>query len=279
MVQREIADRLAAQPGNKEYGIPSVLVQHACEVEFVRPISRNVFRPPPNVDSGARTPAPHRSGGAATRSPTWCARAFAHRRKALPRSLEEARRPGGRARRRDRVARGHGPPARRARRDAQPRRLRPARARPGALRLRFVTRAPAKLNLCLYVGPLRPDGLHELRSVFQPITLADEVVLEQAPVGPRRGGLPGRRRAEPGGCRAACFPRALRLGRSRRCASPSRSTSPSRRASAAGPPTRPRCCGWPRPPPGSRPIPGSWRTSRCRWAQTCPHSLRRGPRS
>ena len=49
--------------------------------------------------------------------------------------------------------------------------------------MRFVTRAPAKLNLCLYVGPRRPDGLHELRSVFQPITLADEVVLEHAASG------------------------------------------------------------------------------------------------
>jgi 4-diphosphocytidyl-2-C-methyl-D-erythritol kinase len=44
--------------------------------------------------------------------------------------------------------------------------------------LRLVTRAPAKLNLCLYVGPRRPDGLHEIRSVFQPITLADEVTME-----------------------------------------------------------------------------------------------------
>ncbi|HZO58178.1 MAG TPA: hypothetical protein VFB51_00660 [Solirubrobacterales bacterium] len=50
--------------------------------------------------------------------------------------------------------------------------------------MRFATRAPAKLNLCLYVGPLRPDGLHELRSVFQPITLADEVALEPAPGSP-----------------------------------------------------------------------------------------------
>ncbi len=49
--------------------------------------------------------------------------------------------------------------------------------------MRYVTRAPAKLNLCLYVGPLRADGLHELRSVFQPITLADEVVMEEASSG------------------------------------------------------------------------------------------------
>ena len=57
--------------------------------------------------------------------------------------------------------------------------------------MRFVTRAPAKLNLCLYVGPRRPDGLHELRSVFHPITLADEVVLEQAPSGSDEVVCPG----------------------------------------------------------------------------------------
>ena len=49
--------------------------------------------------------------------------------------------------------------------------------------MRLATRAPAKLNLCLYVGPRRPDGLHEIRSLFQPITLADDVVLERAESG------------------------------------------------------------------------------------------------
>ncbi len=33
--------------------------------------------------------------------------------------------------------------------------------------------APAKLNLCLYLGPRRPDGLHELCSLFEPLALAD----------------------------------------------------------------------------------------------------------
>ena len=41
-------------------------------------------------------------------------------------------------------------------------------------------RAPAKLNLCLYLGPRREDGLHELRSVFCPLTLADRLVVEEA---------------------------------------------------------------------------------------------------
>jgi 4-diphosphocytidyl-2-C-methyl-D-erythritol kinase len=36
-------------------------------------------------------------------------------------------------------------------------------------------RAPAKLNLCLYVGPTRDDGLHEIRSLFEPLELADEL--------------------------------------------------------------------------------------------------------
>jgi 4-diphosphocytidyl-2-C-methyl-D-erythritol kinase len=38
-------------------------------------------------------------------------------------------------------------------------------------------RAPAKVNLCLFLGPVRDDGRHELVTVFQPIGLADEVEL------------------------------------------------------------------------------------------------------
>jgi 4-diphosphocytidyl-2-C-methyl-D-erythritol kinase len=43
--------------------------------------------------------------------------------------------------------------------------------------------APAKVNLCLYVGPTRDDGRHELVSIFQPIALTDEVELEPAGLG------------------------------------------------------------------------------------------------
>jgi 4-diphosphocytidyl-2-C-methyl-D-erythritol kinase len=39
----------------------------------------------------------------------------------------------------------------------------------------MVVRAPAKLNLCLYLGPTRDDGLHELRSIFCPLMLADRI--------------------------------------------------------------------------------------------------------
>jgi 4-diphosphocytidyl-2-C-methyl-D-erythritol kinase len=41
-------------------------------------------------------------------------------------------------------------------------------------------RAPAKLNLCLYLGPLRADGKHEIRSLFCPLTLADRLVVSEA---------------------------------------------------------------------------------------------------
>jgi len=38
--------------------------------------------------------------------------------------------------------------------------------------------APAKLNLCLYLGPLRDDGLHELASIFEPLGLEDRITLK-----------------------------------------------------------------------------------------------------
>lgn len=44
----------------------------------------------------------------------------------------------------------------------------------------MVTRAPAKLNLGLYLGPVRDDGLHELRSLFCPLALADRIKVTSA---------------------------------------------------------------------------------------------------
>jgi 4-diphosphocytidyl-2-C-methyl-D-erythritol kinase len=40
--------------------------------------------------------------------------------------------------------------------------------------------APAKLNLCLFLGPRREDGLHELCSLFEPLALADSVEVAEA---------------------------------------------------------------------------------------------------
>jgi 16S rRNA (adenine1518-N6/adenine1519-N6)-dimethyltransferase len=52
MVQSEVADRLAAAPGSKIYGIPSVKAAWYADVRRAGPVGRTVFWPVPNVDSG-----------------------------------------------------------------------------------------------------------------------------------------------------------------------------------------------------------------------------------
>ena len=87
MVQREVADRLFAGPGSKDYGAVSVLVQLAAERTGFHPVSRWVFQPPPNVDSALvafrRKELPADFGHVKQ----VVTAAFAHRRKTLPNSL------------------------------------------------------------------------------------------------------------------------------------------------------------------------------------------------
>lgn len=52
MVQAEVADRLAAGPGSKIYGVPSVKAAWFADVRRAGSIGRNIFWPMPNVDSG-----------------------------------------------------------------------------------------------------------------------------------------------------------------------------------------------------------------------------------
>lgn len=51
MVQREVADRMRAAPGGKDYGSLSVAVQYYTEPEWIASVPRSVFIPPPSVDS------------------------------------------------------------------------------------------------------------------------------------------------------------------------------------------------------------------------------------
>jgi 16S rRNA (adenine1518-N6/adenine1519-N6)-dimethyltransferase len=86
MVQREVADRLAAAPGGKSFGATSVLAQLSCEVRLLRKVPRTVFHPEPKVESALlvlrrRGPAPSKELVALVHA------AFAHRRKALSGSL------------------------------------------------------------------------------------------------------------------------------------------------------------------------------------------------
>ena len=51
MIQHEVAVRMASQPGNKQYGILSVLIQAWYDVEYLFTVEPNVFNPPPKVQS------------------------------------------------------------------------------------------------------------------------------------------------------------------------------------------------------------------------------------
>lgn len=51
MIQKEVAERIAAAPGNKTYGILSVLIQAWYRVEYLFTVNENVFNPPPKVKS------------------------------------------------------------------------------------------------------------------------------------------------------------------------------------------------------------------------------------
>ena len=51
MIQREVAQRMASVPGNKQYGILSVLIQAWYTVEYLFTVDENVFNPPPKVKS------------------------------------------------------------------------------------------------------------------------------------------------------------------------------------------------------------------------------------
>ncbi|HSA52008.1 MAG TPA: 16S rRNA (adenine(1518)-N(6)/adenine(1519)-N(6))-dimethyltransferase RsmA [Yinghuangia sp.] len=90
MVQSEVADRLAARPGGKVYGVPSVKASWYADVRRAGAIGRNVFWPAPNVDSGLvsliRREPPATS---ATREEVFAVvdAAFAQRRKTLRAAL------------------------------------------------------------------------------------------------------------------------------------------------------------------------------------------------
>ncbi len=51
MIQKEVAERIAAKPGNKTYGILSVLIQAWYNVEYLFTVNEHVFNPPPKVKS------------------------------------------------------------------------------------------------------------------------------------------------------------------------------------------------------------------------------------
>ena len=178
MVQAEVADRLAAGPGSKTYGVPSVKAAWFADVRRAGAIGRNVFWPAPNVDSGlvawTRTDPPETT---ATRQQVFAVvdAAFAQRRKQVRAALRglagsaEAATAALESAGVDPTARGE---------VLTVARLRPDRR--GAQRgdrMSITVRAAAKINLHLGVGRVRDDGFHPLDTVYQAIGIHDDLTL------------------------------------------------------------------------------------------------------
>ena len=180
MVQREIADRLRAAPGSRDLRLAERA--GAARLRGEAAAHRRPGRLPAAAAGrvGDHGPAPHR----------------ARRRRGHPRARPRRLRPP------PQVAgplAGARPPRLAGRHPRRPARAGDCRgctcrgALPGGFRRpggetgrQRVTpapmriHAPAKLNLCLFLGPRRDDGLHELCSLFEPLALADAIEVSEA---------------------------------------------------------------------------------------------------
>ena len=195
MVQAEVADRLVAGPGSKTYGSPSAKLAWYGTARRAGSISRTVFWPVPGVDSALvafeRREHPRTDDRSAVFAVIDAAFAPAPQDAAV--RVGRLGRVGGLCR--DGAAAGQSipPPAARcstwtsspgSRRPSKPS-TRPntndVRSNPLAQSRTVVrVRAPAKINLYLSVGDLRPDGYHDLVTVFHAVDLADELTVESA---------------------------------------------------------------------------------------------------
>ena len=201
MVQAEVADRLAATPGNKIYGVPSAKVAWYASARRTLTIGRNVFYPVPNVDSALvkieRRPHPDT---AATREQVFAVidAAFAQRRKTLRQALAGLAGSAGAAQEALERA-GVSPTARGETLDidqfaAVAQQLNavsagacvpvasahaPATSDPAvnASGRDVSVSAPGKVNLFLALGAARPDGYHPLNTIFAQIGLSETVTV------------------------------------------------------------------------------------------------------
>ena len=90
MIQKEVAERIAAGPGSKTYGILSVLLQAWYDIEYLFTVHENVFNPPPKVKSAVvrlRRNAVKRLGCDEKLFVTVVKQAFNQRRKTMRNSL------------------------------------------------------------------------------------------------------------------------------------------------------------------------------------------------
>jgi 16S rRNA (adenine1518-N6/adenine1519-N6)-dimethyltransferase len=92
LVQAEVASRMCASPGNRDYGYFSILVQTHARVERILEVSRTAFRPPPKVDSAVvqLTPSDALSAYGIENLPSFlkfASNCFRHKRKTLRNNL------------------------------------------------------------------------------------------------------------------------------------------------------------------------------------------------
>ncbi|NCP63973.1 MAG: 16S rRNA (adenine(1518)-N(6)/adenine(1519)-N(6))-dimethyltransferase RsmA [Paraglaciecola sp.] len=94
MLQQEVVNRLAAAPGNKNYGRLSVMAQYHCQVIPVLHVPPEAFNPPPKVESAVVRLIPHQVKPVSVLSEeslhTVCAQAFNQRRKTIRNSLKDS---------------------------------------------------------------------------------------------------------------------------------------------------------------------------------------------
>lgn len=92
MLQKEVVDRITAAPNSKDYGRLSVMIQYACETDYLMKVGPGAFQPPPKVDSAVVylrpwTELPHRAQDSAHFA-RLVAQAFSQRRKTLRNTLK-----------------------------------------------------------------------------------------------------------------------------------------------------------------------------------------------
>ena len=91
LLQKEVVERIAAQPGCKNYGRLSVMIQYRCKVQHLFDVSRHAFNPVPKVESAFFRLIPHSDMPYAANNHQRFAlivqTAFNHRRKTLRKSL------------------------------------------------------------------------------------------------------------------------------------------------------------------------------------------------
>lgn len=92
MLQKEVVDRLTAEPGIKAYGRLSVMIQYACETEYLFTVGPENFTPPPKVDSAIVRLLPYQTkpfvADNETRFAELVKQAFSQKRKTLRNNLK-----------------------------------------------------------------------------------------------------------------------------------------------------------------------------------------------